>query len=60
MINKEYIYKILEPSSEDNRLSQICDLTIIFLVTINAIALIIESGPNPPQYSTWFAIEVVE
>ena len=23
-------------------------------------ALTIEGGPNPPQYSTWFAIEVVE
>ena len=56
MINKEYIYKILEPSSEDNRLSQICDLTIIFLVIINVIALIIETMPSMEVSSNEFFI----
>jgi voltage-gated potassium channel len=56
MINKEYIYKILEPSTEGDRLSKIFDLTIISLVMINVTALIIETVPSMEVYSNEFFI----
>ena len=56
MVNKEYIYRILEPAQGDHKLSRIFDLTIIALVIINVLALIIETMPSMREYSNLFFI----